>query len=478
MKRPNWANVAVGLVANAILLVVVAFIWLHLLTPSDGARLEPGQIVWRPDGVVVTPLVAQPGGLQAGDVVVAVEGRSLESWALALFDPGDARSEWRIGQTVTYTVRRDGDVLDVPITLQPYPLGAALAPFWSLVVFILATQFIALFVFLRRPYDRAARVLFLLGASLIHAIVWLLGLQVSDLVGGVGFWLYALMAFGGYILLWIAGLHFALVFPQPSAIVVRWPVLIPLIYVAAYGFFFSYLAALWFVAPTTLAWLGGWLPGVGIIAIAYIGLGGVAILRKYRTSRDVIARQQMRWAVFSFIVSGMMTVVLWLIPYNILGRPLISSATLGLLGIPLPVGLAFAILRYRLFDIEIIIRRTLVYGALTVMLLALYFGGVVLLQQVFRALTGQTSDLAIVASTLAIAALFNPLRRRIQDAIDRRFYRQKYDAAQTLAALGETMRDEVDLDRLAAHLVAAVEETLQPAHVSLWLREQSVKRET
>lgn len=144
-------------------------------------------------------------------------------------------------------------------------------------------------------------------------------------------------------------------------------------------------------------------------------------------------------------------------------------ATLGAALLPVAVGVA--ILRYRLWDIDVIIRRTLVYTTVTVLLALGYFGGVVVLQSVFQALTGQTSPLAVVASTLAIAALFTPLRRRVQDIVDRRFYRRKYNAEQVLAQFAATARDEVELSRLTDQLLLAVEDTMQPAQVGLWLRE-------
>jgi len=135
-----------------------------------------------------------------------------------------------------------------------------------------------------------------------------------------------------------------------------------------------------------------------------------------------------------------------------------------------PTAIGFAVLKYRLYDIEIIINRALVYGPLTATLVGLYFGSIVLLQRVFVVLTGEQSTLAIVASTLAIAALFTPLRRRIQSFIDKRFYRNKYDARKTLEAFSTRLRDETDLQTLNNDLVGVVTETLQPAHVSLWLR--------
>ena len=142
----------------------------------------------------------------------------------------------------------------------------------------------------------------------------------------------------------------------------------------------------------------------------------------------------------------------------------------------IPLSIVFSILRYRLYDIDVLINRTLVYGSLTALLALLYFGLIFVLQSLFQGMFHQNNAVAIVVSTLVIAALFQPLRRRLQALIDRRFYRRKYDAARTLAAFSTTLRNEVDLTQLSEHLLAVVQETMQPAHISLWLRKTERER--
>jgi hypothetical protein len=199
-----------------------------------------------------------------------------------------------------------------------------------------------------------------------------------------------------------------------------------------------------------------------------LGLGTTAsVLMRLRRSRGV-ERQQIKW--FAYAVAVM--VFLFTVGFSlgltqiVLVAPLVFA--IPLTGLPVAAGIA--ILRYRLYEIDTLINRTLVYCSLTVTLVALYFVGIVLLQRVFVALTGQKSTLAVVVSTVAIAALFNPLRRRIQSFIDRRFYRRKYDTAKTLETFSARLREETDLDSLSDDLVGVVRETMQPAHVSLWLR--------
>jgi hypothetical protein len=186
-----------------------------------------------------------------------------------------------------------------------------------------------------------------------------------------------------------------------------------------------------------------------------------------------VERQQIKWFAYAAAAYASAGILAYIIP-RVIDTPLWFERVgfaLNIVFIPaIPIAIGIAILRYRLYDIDIIINRTLVYGALTVTLVALYFGGIVTLQRVFVLLTGRQSTLAVVASTLLIAALFTPLRRRIQSFIDRSFYRKKYDARKTTETFSLKLRDETDLEALNNDLVGVVRETMQPAHVSLWLR--------
>jgi hypothetical protein len=470
LKQLNAVSLRVVLIAIGVVLPAVAFLWLHLASPSDGARLEPGLAVWRSDGVVLTPLRVQASGLRPGDVLVAVNGTSVESWAKRLFDLRVSRPQWHFGQIVTYTVVRQGHQLNIPVSLGRYPLSGILLEDWGTILYALVTLLVAMFVFLNRPDDRQARLLLLGASSLLAATTWSFGLQVSDLADGIGFWLFQATTYGGYQLFWAAGLHFSLAFayPQSRLLGKRW--LIWLIYVAPFALYPVTLATTRVGAVSTLDWLGRWASGQGIITLVYLLLSLITIFRGYRASQDAVTRQKIRWVVFAALVSGIGGIILWVLPTDILGAPIISNNILGLLVVPFPLSIAIAILRHRLFDIDIIIHRTLVYSILTGTLALVYFGSVIMLHFLLGGFIGQTNDLAIVGSTLSIAALFQPLRRYIQVVIDRRFYRHKYDAAKTLEAFGTTLRNEVNLNTLREQLVAVVEETMQPAHVSLWLR--------
>jgi hypothetical protein len=247
---------------------------------------------------------------------------------------------------------------------------------------------------------------------------------------------------------------------------IRWLVLVWVAYnTVDFHFHFTLQQVSWYPAFSFLFFIG------------FMGILVVAQIYRYRSVSTPVQRQQTKWIVFAIatiILADLVLTVPALFNSTLLQSgslySLIASNIILFVLLLGPVSLYIAIMRYRLYDIDVIINRTIVYGSLTTLLALLYFGLIFALQSLFQGVFHQNNTVAIVVSTLVIAALFQPLRHRIQLVIDRRFYRRKYDAAKTLEAFSATLRNEVELTQLREHLVAVVQETMQPAHVSLWLR--------
>ena len=293
----------------------------------------------------------------------------------------------------------------------------------------------------------------------------------------------------------LIGLFLPLYFPDGHLLSPRWrPVLwLALLFSVGFGVFFGALfpGEVDELSPG----VGGDVPGVvnplgiealrlldrvtqidtilAVLLLVIVLCSVASLLVRFRRSSGE-ERQQMKWLTYAVAAAfATLLLVMSLPAASAWYRAVDSLSNLVLAGLPVAVGIA--VLKYRLYNIDIIINRTLVYGSLTVMLALIYFGGVATTQAIFRALTGQQEQpqLAVVVSTLAIAALFMPLRHRIQSFIDRRFYRSKYNARKTLEAFSAQLRNETDLDALNSDLVGVVRETMQPAHVSLWLRDDT-----
>jgi hypothetical protein len=283
--------------------------------------------------------------------------------------------------------------------------------------------------------------------------------------------------------LWLLFFIIILLFPNGRLPSARWrPFAWWAMVVALTGFIFNFRPELITISPELpkvdnplgIPALATLAPVWSVVQLLTIITGMVCFLApvlRYRSAGGV-ERQQLKW-----LAVGAGFLIFWVAAFmlsRVLTLPPLLKSIIELMGslgaAVIPVVMTFAILRYRLYDIDLIIRRTLIYGLLTALLAGVYFGGVVLIQALLKPFTGAGNDLAVVATTLIIAALFLPLRRRVQGFIDRRFFRRKYNAAKTIAAFGEHVRDEVELDKLMGRLVEVVDETMRPAHVSLWLR--------
>jgi len=325
---------------------------------------------------------------------------------------------------------------------------------------------------------------FSLGSASEEYALYALVTEAGSLLGAKGMvWLTSL--FGGPIVFALFALVF-LLFPDGRLPSRRWrPVvwleLVAVVCLVAWAFEPGPLGNLGLVRvsnPFGIQDAAGLLGTLGLVGLfmtlAVAVAGGISLVVRFRGARGV-ERQQIKWFAFSGVVFCAVFAAgpfLWTLPQSPATAwiwPVLFLA--GASTIPAAVGIA--ILRHRLYDIDLLINRALVYGSLTATLLAGYFGGIVVLQRLFVVLIGERSTLAVVASTLLIAALFNPLRRRIQGFIDRRFYRRKYDAAKTLAAFTARLREETDLDALSDNLVGMASATMQPEHASLWLRPET-----
>jgi hypothetical protein len=342
-----------------------------------------------------------------------------------------------------------------PSLLAVYQIG------WDVGTTLIYTALAAL-IFWRRSFDRmalfCAYMLVLFGGATYTSLLDL-GLRT---VAPAWFWLVG----GLELLAQVCVPTFFLLFPSGRFVPrwTRWGVLVVGLYEVWYVFFSN----------------EGQGSGLGslVFAALLLGLVGLQVYR-YRRVSIYRERQQTKWVVFGLAIAlGGFALFLIIVnlfhPQELLNSPIAralipTTVTEGLL-LFIPISIAIAVLRSRLYDIDVLINRTLVYGSLTALLALLYFGLIFALQSLFQGMFHQNNAVAIVVSTIVIYTLFQPLRRRIQAIIDRRFYRRKYDAAKTLEAFSATLRSEVDLNQLRDHLLTVVQETMQPAHVSLWLR--------
>ncbi len=455
---------ALGYIVACAVYVLLAF-----QQPTDGWLYSSGLST---SIVAVHNQSGAPSPLRPGDVFLAIDGAPVPQLQRVPPPPG-----WRVGGTAHYTIQRDGAAIDLEVPLVTRPSTALLSYIWGgtdgspwQFVKTILWYMIGFAVFVIRPRETAARLLLLI------VVYWATYDAILGADNNVAlafytaplFW-YRFAAESLWPLMFTMATHFVLAFP-----VRKWPLMRrPRLTLALlYGLPVAGLALGLILADDTI-FLATLFLTMATIVVALIA----TTIHNLRTLRDPVARAQVGWLTLGlcapFLGAIIIQVTLYLQILNDTGSEWLWQG----LALCLPICLGIAITRYRLFDIEIIIRRTLVYSILTLTLGLVYLGCIVLSRALIAPLVGG-SEVAIMASTLAIAALFNPLRRRIQNLIDKRFYRRKYDAAKVLAAFGTTARDETDLERLTAEMLRVVDETVQPEFVGLWLREPAVDKMT
>jgi len=496
-KTVNSYEMTDGRTSLAVLGLVLLLIFSSLIEaayrrslPTDGWNFRRDTTGGGQRLVFDRNLAGWASGLQPGDVLVAVDGQpyaQILSAALALSP--QRPSDWAMGRTVTYTVMRGGQNLAVPVTLARMPVVQAVRNALRTLALDpgpLLTLLLAVYVFYRHPRHSAAQLLLVFGAAVFASDGISQAVTGSNLVGPA-----ELFYRGAY---WPSVFFISLVWPLVIApifiqLAISFPVAkgpmrrYPQVTLAV---LYCWLPALMegFVVATSgrpLQFWQMWTTSMSVYSVFVPVVMIVSMLHTLMTVREGERAAQIRW-----MAAGILVTMLGDLAGNVIIAMGLVTDTLVLgwvatrwLLLGYPVSLAIAILRYRLFDIDFIIRRTLIYATVTTALAGVYFVGVFVSQQIFRAVTGASSPLAIVLSTLAIAALFNPLRNQVQEIVNRQFYRRKYDMVRTLEAFGASLRNEVELDRLTENLKAAIGETMQPESVSLWLiKPPEVKRPT
>ena len=449
---------AVGFILVAILYLVLAY-----KQPSDGWLYQT-----RLDGnlIALGSVLDQSGPLKPGDQVLAIENQPA---SLVFVQPIPAPPGWQVGGSASYTILRDGQQIALQVPLQTRPFRSIFRTFSIDQTFLLTNllwYLIGFLVFILRPRETAA------GLLLLITTYWSTMDTFVSADANPAFYYYpnglawmSILLNSLWLFLFAFIIHFLLVFPILKWPLTRYPRLTLII---LYG-----LPAAGTILTLGLNQLAFTNVILAIMALTTVATLILTAIQSIRQLHSPVIRAQLGWVILGIgapLIGGVISFALSsMFPELDTTR---LNWTWSLLSIMLPLCFGIAITRYRLFDIDLIIRRTLVYGLLTASLVLVYFGVVVIFQQVFNRISGQAgnSPFAVVLSTLVIATLFNPLRRPIQAFIDRRFYRRRYNAEKTLKHLAEILRDEVNLDQLNRHLINVVQETMEPESISLWLK--------
>jgi signal transduction histidine kinase len=455
-----WLLVGVSYLASA------AFVLWRLIGPSDGAPIPFYSQSWTAEGVRITAPGVTGAPLATDDLVLAVNGHSVSSWLADSVSPLVAREPVSTGTSLTYTVNRAGNVINVAVTLAPQDPSGRLLENWLNLLFAAVLLVVALYVLFRRP-DLSASVALAVAAAGTGASItpWFLGFSVSDIYFGWPFLLQVSTVMGVYMLLWPAGLlHLPLAMapsdsglPRPNRRVLSAVYGIPLV-VYAVGLVLGLV-----LTPSLTAWIGTWGAVQSLISIPCVVIGITLGAISYRRAPRETQRQ-IRWVLMGGVFATLVGMVFLFLPQLLFGQTIVPWSLLGLIALPMPVALAFAIVRNRLFDIEVIVNRTLVYGGVTLTIAAIYTAAVLALGAAVPQGAGFPAQL-LATGLAAIAAL--PVRDRLQRSVNRLMYGDRDEPYRALARLGQRLESTIEPLAIPSAIVENVAEALRLPYVAL-----------
>ena len=439
--------------------LVILLVYAHL--PADGATGDLESFT--PEGFRVQWLFEErAGGLRVGDIIVRAGGHTIDEWL-----NGASRGQaWRAQDIVTYEILRDEQPMTLQIRLEPIPLRAVLNRWWGQLAASAALVIIGSYVFWKRPNDLAARLLMLFCNSIaVHIWGDAYNFQYVILTRLPLFWFHFCWEYVSFIVVYASILNFVCIFPAPLPLMRRFPrftIFAPYILHALVVVLVTVVLPTWPQALRTgshASWL---------VTLLQVFLAIAAAIYSAFTVRDPVGRAQIRWILWGASVALLVVIPGYILPLPLIGRPFILHPIVMLLTGIIPAIFGISILRYRLFDIEIVVNRTVVYGTLTALLGGIYLLLVNFLTWLVQVVLNRHNDtLVVFIATLSIALAFNPLRRQVQILIDRTFYRKKLDYQKLLPEMTERLATSIVLERLTELLTREIPRRLQIVRASL-----------
>lgn len=455
------------LIAVALLYLTAGlYVWMRLSRPSDGTRLwlHPQDVF--PSPITAIPLNPHGSKLLATDRVVAVEGQPVQYWGDALFQFRSIHPTWTFGQRVVYTVIRDGQRLNIPVILEAYPLSQILGDNLLTVVFLLAIQVGAGWLFVHRPNEHAAQTLLLSSSSLTaFSICWFLGTDLALFVSANGVWLYyRLLTFVELMVMCAAFLHFTLLLLRLQTQVQLKRSIIWSIYLIPYPSYVIFLAVAY--TPRTLEWLRRWEHGIWALMVACLVTGLLAVGMCYRRLENMLAKRRVVTIIVAYILTAILAVGAGWVPMWLSRETDSSWQTMPLVMLPIALSLIIAILFYRLFDFRFIIQRTLVWSALTATIIAVYITIVGTLSIVFNR---QNDPIFSLLATGVSAMLFHPLLMRLQRVVNKLVYGERDAPYNVIISLTKRLEAALVPEDALRLIVRTISEALKLPYAAIEL---------